>query len=172
MSETRREPKGESLEEAIARYHPSVRRFVARRLRSPADVDDVTQEVLARMLRRAQSGPVENVEGYIFQVAAHLLAERGRMNTRRGAAQAVELDPQLLGQGEEPTPERILQGKQAFERALEALQELPERTRTVFMLNRFEDMTGVEIAKALGVSVSTVEKAIMRAIAHLKSRMP
>jgi DNA-directed RNA polymerase specialized sigma24 family protein len=33
-------------------------------------------------------------------------------------------------------------------------------------------MTGVEIAKALGVSVSTVEKAIMRAIAHLKSRMP
>jgi len=174
MADMRPEPASapEALEQAIARFAPSVRKFVARRLRASADVDDVTQEVLTRMLRRAQNGPVENVEGYIFQVAANLLAERGRINSRRGAAHAVELDPRLLGEGEEPSPERILQSKQAFEALLEALQELPERTRTMFILNRFEDMSGVEIAKALGVSVSAVEKGIMRAIAHLKSRMP
>ena len=54
---------------------------------------------------------------------------------------------------------------------VEALQELPERARTIFVLNRFEELSAAEIARRLGVSVSTVEKDMMRAIAHLKARL-
>ena len=51
------------------------------------------------------------------------------------------------------------------------LRELPERVRSVFVLNRFEELTGVEIARRLGVSVSTVEKDMIRAIMHLKGKL-
>lgn len=42
-----------------------------------------------------------------------------------------------------------------------ALLELPERTRVVFALNRYEEFTYQEIAMRLGVSVSAVEKHMM-----------
>ena len=72
---------------------------------------------------------------------------------------------------EDFSPERILLGREAYARMVEALQELPERARTIFVLNRFEELSAGEIARRLGVSVSTVEKDMMRAIAHLKARL-
>ncbi len=48
-----------------------------------------------------------------------------------------------------------------------ALAELPERTQTVFVLHRFEGLRYGEIAVTLGISVSAVEKHMMRAMSHI-----
>jgi len=48
---------------------------------------------------------------------------------------------------------------------------LPERTRDIFILFRVEKMRQAEIAKRLGVSVSAVEKHVIRAAAHLARRL-
>ncbi len=77
----------------------------------------------------------------------------------------------MLASDEEQTPERILLGREAYTQMLAALYELPERTRTVFILSRFEDVRGPEIARRVGVSISAVEKHIMRALAHLRARV-
>ncbi|SRR5258708_6136765 len=172
MAEPQRTPEAdERLGELLVRYGPAVRGFIGRRVRAAADADDLTQEVFARILRRADSGPIDNLEGYLFQAAANLLREQGRRTAIRTAAAAVELAPEMLGQDEERTPERILLGKDAYRLVLAALYELPERTRTVFILSRFEDEKGPEIARRLGLSVSGVEKHMMRALAHLRARM-
>jgi len=49
-----------------------------------------------------------------------------------------------------------------------ALRELPTRVRAVFVLARFEELKAPEIASRLGVSISTVEKDMRRAVAHLR----
>ena len=151
------------------RYGQAVRRFLSRRLRDGADVEDLTQEVFARLLKRAELGEIANIEGYLFHTAANLLRERARKAARRpgDTAHTDEIDAAV----EEFSPERILLGREAYARMVEALQELPERTRTIFVLNRFEELSAAEIARRLGVSVSTVEKDMMRAIAHLKARL-
>jgi RNA polymerase sigma factor (sigma-70 family) len=173
MSEPQPKPLGEQerLNALLVRYGPAVRGFIGRRVRSAADADDLTQEVFARILGRAEAGPIENVEGYLFQAAANLLRERGRQSSLRAAAPAIELGPELIGQDEEQTPERILLGKDAYNLMVAALLELPERTRTVFILSRFEEVKGPEIARRLGVSISAVEKHMMRALAHLRARV-
>lgn len=56
-------------------------------------------------------------------------------------------------------------------RALAALNELPERTRRVFVLVRFEEMSYKLVAQRLGVSVSAVEKHVMKALRHLNARL-
>ena len=151
------------------RYGQAVRRFFSRRLRDGADVEDLTQEVFARLLKRAELGEIANIEGYLFHTAANLLRERARKAARRpgDAAASDEIDAAV----EDFSPERILLGREAYARMVEALQELPERARTIFVLNRFEELSAAEIARRLGVSVSTVEKDMMRAIAHLKARL-
>lgn len=158
------------LEALVERYGVALRSFIARRLYDRSEAADLAQEVFLRLLKRRQDAPIDNIEGYLFQIAANLLRERGRQTASRAAAPAIELSPELLGEGEEHSPERILLGKEAYRQVLAALQELPERTRTVFILSRFEDLTGAEIARRLGVSASAVEKHMMRALQHLRQR--
>ena len=144
-----------AIADLSVRYGQAVRRFFSRRLRDGADVEDLTQEVFARLLKRAELGEIANIEGYLFHTAANLLRERARKAARRpgDGAPGDEIDAAV----EEFSPERILLGREAYARMVEALQELPERARTIFVLNRFEELSAAEIARRLGVSVSTVE---------------
>lgn len=156
----------------MRRYGAPIRAFLARRIRNPADINDLTQEVFLRLMRRTGAGPIENIEGYLFQIAANLLRETARQAALRDGAFPKELAPEFLREGEDYSPERILLGKEACRELVAALNELPERTRTVFILSRFEDVKGYEIARRLGISVSAVEKHMMRALRRLRERMP
>jgi RNA polymerase sigma factor (sigma-70 family) len=62
----------------------------------------------------------------------------------------------------------VLQGRQSLATVLNALGELPERTRTVFILFRLENMKQREIADMLGISVRTVEQHVVRASVKLR----
>ena len=61
-------------------------------------------------------------------------------------------------------------GKRKVEELNRALMELPERTRAIFLLHRFEGHKYSEMARQFGVSTSSVEKHMMEAIRHLKAR--
>lgn len=157
--------------EFVARYEPAIRRFFARRLSVQADIDDLTQELFARLLKRSALDSIDNAEGYLFQAAANMLHERARREARHRTDAYDPLDPVFTGNHEERSPERVLLGREAYARMVQALQELPERSRTIFLLNRYEELSGTEIARRLGLSVSAVEKHMMRAIAHLRARL-
>jgi RNA polymerase sigma factor (sigma-70 family) len=154
--------------ELMQQYGAAIRRFFARRVRDRADVDDLTQQVFERLLKRAELTSIVNVQGYLFQIAANLIAERARSSGRRTLVIQEGNAGDIPEPAEELTPERILLGKEACERVLVALRELPARVRAVFVLSRFEEMKAHEIATRLGVSVSTVEHDMQRAVRHLK----
>ena len=52
-----------------------------------------------------------------------------------------------------------------------AIEELPEKCREIFRLNRFEQMKYQEIADHLQISIKTVETQMSKALAHLRSRI-
>jgi RNA polymerase sigma-70 factor (sigma-E family) len=53
----------------------------------------------------------------------------------------------------------------------QALQELPERMRAAIVLRYYEDMTELEIARTLGISVGTVKSTVSRAMAKLRNAL-
>lgn len=143
-------------------YEPGLRRYFRRR--APAgQVDDLVQEVFARLLSLRDPTAVQDLERYIFVVAASVLS---RQHRRRAPWQAVD-DIEMLAPRDEVTPERSLIGKEGVEAMLSVLDHLPPRTRHVFLLHRFEEMTYQRIARELGISVSAVEKHMMAALKAL-----
>jgi RNA polymerase sigma-70 factor (ECF subfamily) len=154
--------------ELMAKYGIAIRRFFARRVRDHADVDDLTQQVFERLLKRAELTSIANLQGYLFQIAANLIAERARSTARRTSVIREANAADVSELAEELTPERILLGREACDRVVMALRELPARVRAVFVLSRFEEMKAHEIAARLGVSISTVEHDMQRAVRHLK----
>lgn len=159
-----------SLEQVIQLYRAPLRRFFAKRVRAGQDADDLVQEVFARLAARADGPEVRNPQAFLFQIASNLLRDHGRREQTRRAA-TDEIRHQDEGSFEEITPERVLQGRESVHALQRALNELPERTRTIFVLHRFEEFRYSEIAQRLGISVSLVEKHMMDAIRHLNLRL-
>jgi len=153
----------------VERYEPAVRRFFARRLPVGADVDDFTQELFARLFRRGAGDQIQNSEGYLFRIAANMLIEHTRREARHRTDAYDPTDHVFAHCREDRSPERVVMGEEAFSRVIQILQGLPERTRAVFLLNRYEGLAGSEIGKRLGISLGAVEKHMMRAIAELQA---
>ena len=52
-----------------------------------------------------------------------------------------------------------------------AIENLPEQCRKIFCLSRFENLSYIEIAKLLGITVSTVKTQMSRAMTKLMKNM-
>lgn len=160
------------LAELAERYGPAVRAYFRRRVASSADVEDLCQDVFLRLLKRADLQAIDNPEGFIFQVAANVLRNRFRDDGARVTATEPGLeDEDERFSSDEPSPERVLLGREAYARMVTALQALPERSRMIFILSRYEHLTAREIATRLGISVSYAEKELFRAVAYLRDAL-
>ena len=145
-------------------------RYFERRNIPPADLEDATQEVFARMLRREGEAPIETLEPYLFQTAASVAVDFHRRAAARGRGSHAPYDDDIHAV-EDFSPERIHSGREDVEIMMTALLELPERTRTAFLLARLEKMRLTDIARRLGLSVGGVEKNVRKAMAHVTARM-
>lgn len=154
------------------RYRRAVHAFFLRRVGNRAEADDLTQDVFASLARSAEGRKVDNIEGYVFQVAANQLRDRVRRRNARPVIQNEGFADPLVRLVDEISPEREAIGRDTYARFIQALETLPERPRMVFILNRFEEMTGREIAAMLGVSQRQVEKDISRVLRLLREQLP
>lgn len=156
------------LDQLAQRYRYPLIAFFVRRVHSSSEAEDLTQEVFLRMVRRLGVSSVENVEAFLFRTAVNLLRDR----SRRGKSLASrEVDfAQRTGEVDDLSPERLFDSRQSLGKVIEALAELDERTRDAFILHRLEGMKHAQIAEVLGVSVSSVEKYIVKALALLVKR--
>jgi RNA polymerase sigma factor (sigma-70 family) len=160
-----------------SRFRAPLMSFFLRRTGSRQDAEDLTQEVFLRILRREEELPSEFAEVFIFKIAANLLRDRARQWGNRRTGEHFSLDgmdgtdpssgPLPRGLIEDLGPERVLLSQEALAAALQALEELGDRTRDVFVLYRLEKMKQREIAALYGISVSSVEKYVARATEHL-----
>jgi RNA polymerase sigma factor (sigma-70 family) len=152
------------------RYRVPLIRYFGKRIREAFDVDDLVQEVFVRLMRQATLESVTQIDSYVFQTAANVIRDRARRQAARHRSEHDE-----LSEGNTPaddlSPERVLLGTEELARAVAALQELPDTTRRVFVLRRYEGMRHEEIAVQLGMSVSGVRFHMAKAKAHVARRL-
>lgn len=164
-----RGPGGDALADLNARFARPLRSFFRKRAYNEQEADDLVQEVFVRLAAREPAASMEHAEAYIFQMAANLLRDRARRHATRSAADR-DLRAGDANSFEEISPERVLLGKQRLALLERVLGELPERTRVVFLLHRFEELKYAEIARRLEISVSSVEKHMMEAMRQIRTR--
>ncbi len=162
-----RETSGK-LAQAAEPLRRSLERYFRRRILESADVEDLVQETFARIVARNSTQPVENLGAYVFQTAASVLADRNRRRVVRHAADHVVFDASRHGDDDFDAG-RILIGREDLGAVVAALLSLPERTRTIFILHRLNGRKYRDIGAQLGISVSAVEKHMLRALQHLSA---
>ena len=154
------------LEDFARRYYAPLISFFRKRTHNAPEVQDLVQQVFLRLAQYRELTRIQNPDGFIFQTAANILKDHHRQSIVR---QQNADHPAVSGRrgDSDLSPERVLLGKETLAHLVNALRELPDRTRDVFVLRCFEGLKNVEIAQMHRISVRAVEKHMVKALTHI-----
>ncbi len=143
---------------AFVRYVPLIRRVLARRLGSDADVSDLLQDVLFLAWRRADE--LRNPHGLAswLGTTAWLLAH-GRMRQRRRQRQTSE----LLSLGPTAAHPDDFDARESLRSVQRLLARMRKHERRVFELRFIDGLSLLEIGAACDISLGTVKRRLTRA---------
>jgi RNA polymerase sigma-70 factor (ECF subfamily) len=152
--------------EEVLVHEESLMRFLARSWPHPHELDDIRQETYVRVYEAAAKALPQATKSFLFTTARHLMIDRVRRQ-RVVSIEAVgglgELDD-LNVLIDEPSSETRASARQELRRLAAALDGLPSRCRDVVWLRRVEDLPQKEVARKLGLTEKSVEKALARGV--------
>lgn len=135
-------------------------------LRDEQEAEEIVQQVFLKFWEKRNTLTIEtSVKAYLYKsVYNDCLNHLRNFKTRlkyQGEAQ------RMTGLYERPASARVEMNE--FQSILnEAINELPEKCRTIFQMSRFEELKYREIAEKLGLSVKTVENQMSKALKILR----
>ncbi|KAB0501730.1 RNA polymerase sigma factor [Pseudomonas moorei] len=142
--------------------------LVSRRVGCRATAADLVQDLFLRFWRRPLV-QVEELGTYLLRCAGNIAIDHLRSEaTRVRASEGLMAEP---SDGVDSEPQAALEAGNDLRHVEAALRALPERTRQIFLLNRIHGRKYAEIAKAMGLSQSAVEKHMMRALEACKASL-
>ncbi|MDR3493352.1 MAG: RNA polymerase sigma factor [Ancalomicrobiaceae bacterium] len=158
-----------ALRQLLVERYDELRRRLTRRLGSADAAHETLHELYVRMDRPDAVGTLQNPTNYLLTSAINLARDRWRTENRR--AQRVDVDALEELLDESPGPDRVADGRLAFEALRRALDELTPRQRAIIIAVRFEHLTQPEIARRLDISPRLVRLELQRALAHCMTRL-
>jgi RNA polymerase sigma-70 factor, ECF subfamily len=158
-----------ALEEAFKACYPGMCGFVRAQLGSAETAEDLVQDVFMRIWQtRERLDPNGSLRNLLYRSAhnAALNYLKHRNVESRWLRSATTVPQPLASSPDDPAAEQELRVAIA-----DSLAALPERCRMIFMMNRHDGLTYNQIAKALGISIKTVETQMGRALKALRARL-
>lgn len=137
---------------------------IARRLTHDSEeAADLVQEALVRLLGIDGWPAIVNPPAYVVRMIHNIAIERVRRAKIVEFQQLSEIDAAEI-RDDAPDAFRVAAGRDRLSRLNRAVELLPERCKTVFIRRRIRDQSPGEIASDLGISLSTFEKRLARAL--------
>ena len=170
----------QQISEAISRDESRLRNFIRRRVADQGEAEDILQDVFYELVEAYRMmKPVEQVTAWLFRVARNRIIDLFRRKRREGTrieTEAVSENGEALALEELlPSPDAGPDASYArsvlLEELDEALDELPQEQREVFVAHELMGRTFKEIAEQTGVSVNTLLSRKHYAVLHLRERL-
>lgn len=133
------------------------------------DLDDACQEVFVIVHRRlAECTDGENLRAWIYGICWRVAASNRRKAHRRREIPTAEPERDLI---EHREPSVLLEERRRLERLENALAQLNEDQRAVFVLYEIEQLTMREVASALECSINTAFSRLYAARRRVASEL-
>jgi len=168
------------ISEVIELERARLRNFIWKRVADEADAEDILQDVFYELVEAYRLlKPIEQVGAWLFRVARNRITDLFR---KRQAERLSDSPVVVTEDGEElrledliPSPEAGPEAAYAQSLLLEelddALDELPEEQREVFIAHELEGRSFKELAVETGLSLNTLLSRKRYAVLHLRRRL-
>ena len=168
------------ISEAVSRDEPRLRKFIRKRVADPGDAEDILQDVFYELVEAYRmTKPVEQVTAWLFRVARNRITDLFRRKSREAARnqrETISEDGEVLLLEEllpshDADPDAAYARSVLFEELDDALEELPEEQREVFIAHELMGYSFKELAAQSGVSVNTLLSRKHYAVLYLRERL-
>ncbi|WP_186113791.1 RNA polymerase sigma factor [Burkholderia gladioli] len=151
----------------VARKLPRLLALATRLLGDRMEAEDVAQEAFIRIWKQAprwKSGEAR-FDTWLHRVALNLCYDRLRGHREEPAEELPEqMDPQPLG-------EQRLEALERDARVRRALDALPARQREALVLHYYQELSNIEAAGLMGITVDALESLLSRARRNLRAQL-
>lgn len=149
--------------ESFVDYKMSLKRYISRFIHNFADVDDIAQETFLRAFNAEQGRKIERPKSFLFKIAKNLALTQLTQKSRQITDYIEDFDDADVLTGDDTVEDEVI-ARQVLGIHCEAVAELPPQCRRVYLMRKVYGMPHKEIAKHLGIAVSTVEKHLIKGV--------
>ena len=166
-----------SIVQALERNEARLRSFIRKRVLDSRDVEDILQDVFFELIEAYRLlKPAEQMTAWLYRVARNRITDLFRKRTAVSLDEPPDDDAEgrtLLDLLPSPDagPDAIFARNMLFEALEEALEELPEGQREVFLAHEFEGRSFKQISEETGITVNTLLSRKRYAVLHLRRRL-
>lgn len=161
----------------VNQYGKQLLRFIRGKVATDEDAEDILQDVWYQYMNVDEISAIESISGWLYRVAKNKITDRFRKKKNVSLEDfAFESDDGEVNFKDillavSKTPEDDFLQKIFWEELTNALDELPEKQKEVFIKNELEDMTLQEIADQSGDNLKTIISRKGYAVKHLRNRL-
>ncbi len=164
--------------QTIKSYGKQLFGFIRSRVPANEDAEDILQDVWYQLSNQQSPEDIESMSGWLHRVARNKITDsyRKKKNDRLGDNAFEDDEEEGLNIADifltESNNIETKELQQLFwETLFDALEELPQKQRDVFVLNELEDKTLQQIADMQGEKIKTVISRKRYAVKHLRERL-
>ena len=150
-------------ESVIQQYRHELLMFIRQRVASPADADDLLQDVCLKIAASQRLDQIDRLKSYVFTIAANTLRNQYRSRARQVAMLSVPLESVELTDNSW-NPQDMVECLDSIDDLYQKIDKLSPRCKQVFLMNRVEGCSYKAVGKALSISTSMVEKHVSRGL--------
>ena len=165
------------IAEALSRDEPRLRNFIRRRVLDTEEAEDVLQDVFYELIQAYRMlKPVEQVTAWLYRVARNRITDLFRRKKTVSLSDTVADDEDAatfedLLPSTDAGPDAIYARNLLFDALDEALDDLPEEQREVFIAHEMLGRSFKELSAESGTSVNTLLSRKRYAVLHLRERL-
>ena len=163
MADTEQEQRRAWFRREILPLEPELRGYIRRLTNDPSATEDLLHDTFARIIAAEGWREIDSPAGFAIRTARNVVYD----GLRRQQVVSIEFvaDVGSLGLVDETAdPEQTLVARDELRRLRAIVEALPAQQRRVFTLRKVYGMSPQAIAERLGLSVSTVEKHLVKAV--------
>lgn len=151
-------------------HEAGLRAWLRKARHADFDIDDIVQETYTRLVQVNDVSAVTNARAYVYRTAHSVVMDRLRRKQVVSFVAHTEIEA-MASAIEELTPEDHARGRRELRELLDVVDELPAKTRRIFMLARVQGMSLRAVSQQTAIPESTVEKHVAKAMLHLMKRV-
>ena len=155
------------IEELFARHQGEIYAYLYRMVRDPEMAADMTQDAFVKAYRNYGSlADPAHARAWLYQIAHRVALDEFR---RRKIVRFLPWTGESYGSA--PSVEHLAMESRLSAPLQRALGKIPERQRAALLLAELHDLTGLELATALGVSHVAARALLTRARESLRQAL-
>jgi RNA polymerase sigma factor (sigma-70 family) len=178
IAERTQREQDRQISEAVEREQPRLRNFIRRRVADDNDVEDILQEVFYELVEAYRgTHPVELASAWFYRVARNRIIDLFRkkkpesLNETISGEEGEDLHFEDLLPSLDAGPDAVYARTVLLEQLDDALDELPDEQREVFIAHEIEGRSFKELAEETGLSINTLLSRKRYAVLYLRERL-